>query len=152
MEDLVASALKAGASDYLTWPIDSKELARRVGVHARLKEENRVVAESIKSYQEQFGTSEVGLFFTSKRGELLECNEALVNMLGYDRKDELLHRNVEETIYFYPEERERFRKKIEEKGMVKNFRVTFRKKGGGPISILISAARFFEGSDSANGT
>ena len=138
VEDLVASALKAGAVDYLTWPVDSQELARRTGVHARLKEDHSSVTESLESYEEHFGVSDVGLFFTSKGGELLECNEALVKMLGYDRKDELLQRNVEETIYFNPKERKRFRKAIEEKGMVKDFRVTFRRKGGDPLSILIS--------------
>jgi PAS domain S-box-containing protein len=138
VEDLVASALKAGAVDYLAWPVDSQELARRTGVYARLKEDHRSVAESLERYEEHFGVSDVGLFFTSKGGELLECNEALVKMLGYDRKDELLQRNVDETIYFNPKERKRFRKAIEEKGMVKDFRVTFRRKGGDPLSILIS--------------
>ena len=38
-EDLVAAALKAGATDYLVRPVDVKELARRVGVYARLKED-----------------------------------------------------------------------------------------------------------------
>jgi CheY-like chemotaxis protein len=37
-EDLVASALKAGASDYLTRPVDCQELLRRTGVYARLGE------------------------------------------------------------------------------------------------------------------
>ncbi len=37
-EDLVASALKAGASDYLTRPIDCQELLRRTGIYARLGE------------------------------------------------------------------------------------------------------------------
>ena len=138
VEDLVASALKAGAVDYLTWPVDSQELARRAGVYARLKEDDRVVSESMKRFEEHFGGKEIGLFFTSKDGELLECNQSLVNMLGYDRKDELLHRNVEETIYFHPEERKKFRKAVEEKGAVKDFRVTFRQKGGSPLAILIS--------------
>ncbi len=35
-EDIVSSALMAGAADYLTRPIDSQELLRRVGVYARL--------------------------------------------------------------------------------------------------------------------
>jgi DNA-binding response OmpR family regulator/predicted Ser/Thr protein kinase len=35
-EELAASALKAGAADFLACPIDSKELIKRVGVHARM--------------------------------------------------------------------------------------------------------------------
>jgi len=37
-EELVATALKAGASDYLTKPVDSQELLRRIGVCACLDE------------------------------------------------------------------------------------------------------------------
>ena len=132
VEDLVTSALRSGAVDYLTWPVDSQELVRRIGVHARLKEDDR-------EQKEHFGTSGVGLFFTSKSGELLECNESLVKMLGYAKKEDLLHCNVEETIYYNPEERKMFMEAIEKKGMVKDFRVTFRHKSGEPISILISA-------------
>jgi DNA-binding response OmpR family regulator len=35
-EELAASALKAGAADFLDCPIDSKELIKRVGVYARM--------------------------------------------------------------------------------------------------------------------
>ncbi|MEA1946641.1 MAG: protein kinase [Thermodesulfobacteriota bacterium] len=48
VEDLVASALKAGAVDYLTCPVDSQELARRTGVYARLKEDHRSVTDRRK--------------------------------------------------------------------------------------------------------
>ena len=129
VEDLVTSALGSGAVDYLVWPVDSQELARRIAVRSRLKEDNR-------EQKEHLWTGGVGLFFTSKSGKLLECNETLVKMLGYKKKEDLLHSNVEETIYYNPEERKRFREAIETKGMVKDFRVTFRHKNGEPISIL----------------
>lgn len=138
VEDLVTSALRSGAVDYLTWPVDSQELERRIGVHVRLRDDDRAAAESMERYEKHFGVSNKGLFFTSKSGELLECNENLVKMLGYDKKENLLHSNVEETMYYNPEERKRFREAIEKKGMVKDFRVTFRHKSGKPISILIS--------------
>ena len=41
VEDIVASALKAGAVDYLTHPIDSQELINRTGVQARIHEADR---------------------------------------------------------------------------------------------------------------
>ncbi len=50
VEDLVASALKAGAVDYLTWPVDSQELARRTGVYARLKEDHNSVTDRRKGF------------------------------------------------------------------------------------------------------
>jgi len=50
VEDLVATALKAGAVDYLAWPVDSQELARRTGVYARLKEDHRSVTDRRKGF------------------------------------------------------------------------------------------------------
>jgi len=38
-EELAASALKAGAADFLACPIDSKELIKRIGVHARMEDD-----------------------------------------------------------------------------------------------------------------
>jgi len=37
VEDFAASALRAGAVDFLTCPLDSQELAKRIGVHTRMK-------------------------------------------------------------------------------------------------------------------
>jgi len=37
-EELAAAAIRAGAADYLTRPLDAQELTRRTGVHARLEE------------------------------------------------------------------------------------------------------------------
>jgi len=36
-EEIAASALKAGAADFLTCPVDSKELVKRIGVYARME-------------------------------------------------------------------------------------------------------------------
>lgn len=137
-EDLVTAALRAGAVDYLTWPVEPGELLRRAGVYARLREEESAVVESMNRYEKHFGLKDAGLFFTTRGGELMECNEALVRMLGYDSKEEILHCNVDETIYLNPGERERFRAAIEQTGEVKDFRVTFRTKQGDPLTILIS--------------
>lgn len=38
-EELAALALKAGAADFLTCPIDSKELIKRIGVYARMEDD-----------------------------------------------------------------------------------------------------------------
>jgi CheY-like chemotaxis protein len=61
LEDLVASALKAGAVDYLIRPIDPEELIRRTSVHARLKEDSRAMAESLDRYEDDPPTPRKGL-------------------------------------------------------------------------------------------
>lgn len=136
--DVVISSLRAGAADYFVWKQNMDELVTRTEVHAKLKEDDMSATESLDQYKEYLGGNDIGLFFTNRDGKLLDCNETLVKMLGYDHKKELLHRKVAETIYFNPEEQKKFRSVVEKKGMVKDFRITFRRKGGDPISILIS--------------
>ena len=40
-EEVAALALEAGAADFLACPIDSKELIKRIGVHARVETDPR---------------------------------------------------------------------------------------------------------------
>lgn len=83
VEDLVASALKAGAVDYLTCPVDSQELARRTGVYARLKEDHRSVTDRRKGLLKRLLPRLSGGFHSLFNAtELLEQRYEKVDRLG----------------------------------------------------------------------
>ena len=53
------------------------------------KEMERQIAESEKKYRELYNNSPIALYCTRiSDGELLECNKALVELFGYDSKEE----------------------------------------------------------------
>lgn len=83
VEDLVASALKAGAVDYLTCPVDSQELSRRTGVYARLKEGHRSVTDRRKGLLKKLLPRLSGGFHSLFNAtELLEQRYEKVDRLG----------------------------------------------------------------------
>ncbi|RPI99892.1 MAG: PAS domain S-box protein, partial [Deltaproteobacteria bacterium] len=80
-----------------------------------------------------------GLFISSKEGRFLECNQALLDMLGYSSKRDLLRRDLPQDVYVQPEDRTRFMERAEREGCVRDMEVEFKKKNGEKITVLLTA-------------
>jgi PAS domain S-box-containing protein len=80
-----------------------------------------------------------GLFVSSKEGRFLECNQALLEMLGYPNKKDLLRKDLPQDIYAHVEDRTRFMERAEKDGCVKDMEVEFKKKDGEKITVLLTA-------------
>lgn len=96
---------------------------------------DRHVAE--EKYRMLFEQAQEGVFVATLEGKLLDCNDALVTMLGYSSRDELMALDMGSVLYAVAEEREAFRKEIEAHNYVRNFEVTVRRKDG----MLLTAAQ-----------
>ncbi|MBS3906123.1 MAG: PAS domain S-box protein [Syntrophaceae bacterium] len=79
-----------------------------------------------------------GLFISSKEGRFLDCNQALLDMLGYSDKEEFLKIDIVGDLYVNPEDRKLFRERTERDGYVKDLEVEFKKKNGGKITVLLT--------------
>jgi two-component system NtrC family sensor kinase len=88
----------------------------------------RQVAE--EKYRMLFEQAQEGVFVATPDGELLDCNDAFVTMLGYSSRDELMALDMGSVLHAVPEERETFRKEIEAHNYVRNFENTIRCKDG----------------------
>ncbi|HEV2117405.1 MAG TPA: GAF domain-containing protein, partial [Terriglobales bacterium] len=95
--------------------------------------------EAERRYRELFDNIQEGLYFTSREGRFIEVNDALVRMLGYSSRDELLQVDIPSQVYFDAKERERFRIRMAETGVVRNYEETLRRKDGAPIHTLQNA-------------
>ncbi len=95
------------------------------------------VVESEKRFRLFFENSAVFAYITRRDGKIVEINNAALQLLGYTR-EELVEGNVL-TLYPYPEERERFIKKIEAQGYVKDFPIHLRRKDGEILTCLDTA-------------
>jgi PAS domain S-box-containing protein len=95
--------------------------------------------EAERRYRELFDNIQEGLFFSTPSGRFVEVNDAMVRMLGYSSREELLQIDIPTQLYFSPEQRERQSEVMKENGHLRNFEATLRRKDGSPIHVLINA-------------
>ena len=63
--------------------------------------------EAERRYRELFDNIQEGLFFSTPGGRFIEVNDAMVRMLGYTSREELLQIDIPTQLYFSPGQRER---------------------------------------------
>lgn len=80
-----------------------------------------------------------GVYITSGDGRIQEVNDALVRMLGYVDRRELLDVDLGEKVYQRAQDRDHIRTEIEQKNFVRNFETTLRRKDGTLITALESS-------------
>jgi len=102
--------------------------------------------EAERRYRELFDNIQEGLFFSTPEGRFVEVNDALVSMLGYSGREELLQADIPAKIYFSPEQRQIHAVAVEQDGHLHNFEATLRRKNGSPIYVLINAFGTYDSS------
>jgi PAS domain S-box-containing protein len=90
-------------------------------------------------FTELFETLQEGIYITTPDGRILDANPALVRMLGYDSKEDLLKRQVAE-ILVDSAERKALMQQAEAQAMVSGREVTLLRKDGGSIVCLNTVA------------
>jgi len=99
--------------------------------------------EAERRYRELFDSIQEGLFFATPDGRFLDVNDAMVRMLGYGSREELLRADVSPHLYPAPEAREKFLRALAERGVLRNYEETLRRKDGTLLHTLqnITAVR-----------
>lgn len=99
--------------------------------------------EAERRYRELFDSIQEGLFFATPDGRFLDVNDAMVRMLGYASREELLRADVSPHLYPAPGTREKFLQALAERGVLRNYEETLRRKDGSLLHTLqnISAVR-----------
>jgi PAS domain S-box-containing protein len=128
--------------DLLEFPLENSDgtvskisFLRDLTEQIRIAERMRASEEDYKSLFEHVGC---GVFISTKEGRFLDVNQALLDMLGYERKEEFLKMDIEKDLYLNPQDRRRFREMIEKEGRVVDYEVEFKRKDGTPIPILLT--------------
>jgi two-component system NtrC family sensor kinase len=103
----------------------------------RIQMEDRLRAseEDFKRLFEHIGS---GVFISSKEGKFLNANQALLDMLGYESKDEFLNIDIAKDLYVRPQDRQKFKEMIEREGRVIDYEVEFKRKDGSIIPVLLT--------------
>src|ERR1039458_6882752 len=91
-----------------------------------------------EKYRMLFEQAQEGVFVATPEGDLLDCNDAFVTMLGYGSRDELMALDMRSVLQPVAEEREAFRKESEAHNYVRNCEITVRRKDGTLLTVAQS--------------
>ena len=112
----------------------------------------QALQQSEEKYRNIFNYAPVGIFQTSRDGQILTANASLAHILGYGSAEELLQTTKAVDLWAEPREREELYGAYEARGSMPNVETRWRKKDGAPIWVQINAhvvespaGRYFEG-------
>jgi PAS domain S-box-containing protein len=91
-------------------------------------------------YRRLFEESKDVVFITTPGGKIIDVNPAGAALLGYRSREEVLASDPIAHFYIDPEDRADYRQKIEKKGYVKDYEVTFKRKDGELVTTLLTAS------------
>jgi PAS domain S-box-containing protein len=115
-----------------------------VGTLAVFKDitERKRVEEALRDSEERYRTlfeeCKDAIVINTPEGKIVDVNQAFLTLFGYTR-DEIMEINVGEH-YAHLADRSRFRHELEQKGAVKDFEVTLRKKDGSEMDCLLTSS------------
>ncbi len=92
--------------------------------------------EAERRYRELFDNIQEGLYFSVPEGRFIEVNDALVRMLGYGSREELLQIDLATQLYQSPEAREAFKAAVQQDVVLRNYEEPLRRKDGSVIHTL----------------
>src|ERR1700733_568623 len=90
-------------------------------------------------FTELFETLQEGIYIINLNGDILDANPALVRMLGYDTKEDLLARPVPD-IFHDREERKSLKNEVERQPILQGREITLTRKDGTSLICLNTAA------------
>jgi PAS domain S-box-containing protein len=130
------------AAEYWSYPMyKAGEMVGAVVTFLDISDRKRAeeqLRRSEQKYRQLFENATYGMFWSKPDGTLLDVNPAMVAMLGYNSRDELLQRNLNYDIY----ENEFTRRVILESygpsEKVEGAEVNWQRKDGKPIVVRIS--------------
>ena len=140
-EENAVEALKKGAADFVlkSNPARLPAAVRRALQEARERMNRTDAEEGLRAsegrYRRLFERNLAGVFRSTLDGRILDCNEALAHIFGYERPEELMGRPAAD-LYIDPAQRGVFLDRIRAERTLIGFETTLRKKDGSPVSIL----------------
>jgi PAS domain S-box-containing protein len=94
--------------------------------------------EAERRYRELFDNIQEGIFFSTPQGRFVEVNDALVRILGYGSREEVVQLDIPTEVYFSPRRREELAEMFAREGGLRNQEEIFRRKDGSPVHVFIN--------------
>lgn len=92
-----------------------------------------------RNKKEFFAEARDGFYISTREGQFIDCNDALVKMLGYSTPQEVLDLDLNTQLWGNPEDRPEFQAIIENQGFVRDYQGTFKRRDGQLIYVSLSS-------------
>ncbi len=124
------------SSDRITGGI---EIFKDISEIKRLQEE---IVRRERKYRRVFEGSHDMIYTTNQQGDILDINQAGIEMLGFSDKKTVLTSLKAKDMYSDPQGRDKFLEIINHAGFTKDYEVEFKKKNGEYLQVLLSSRRY----------
>jgi len=94
--------------------------------------------EAERRYRELFDNIQEGIYVSTPQGRFVEVNDALVRILGYSTRDEVLQLDIPTQVYFSPQRREDLAEHLKRGGEMRNHEEVLRRKDGSPVHVFMN--------------
>lgn len=109
------------------------------------KKAEEKMKQSEKKYHTLFDNMPGAYYRTDKEGNFLIINPEGAKLFGYNSLEDILGKNVAQHFYFTPEERKKYLQELEKnKGNLKDFELTLKKKDGSPLVISDTSHYYYD--------
>lgn len=92
-----------------------------------------------RNKREFFAEARDGFYISTREGQFLDCNRALVKMLGYESRAEVLSLDLNTELWANPQDRPKFQAIIEKQGYVRDYKGAFIHKSGRLVYVSLSS-------------
>ena len=108
------------------------------------KRAEQTLRESEEKFRHLFETMQDVFYQADPEGRLTLLSPSGARLLEYAQVEELLGRKIDEAMYLNPEDRRKFMAAIRERGFVKDYEVTLRKRDGTPVVVSTNSLPTFD--------
>jgi PAS domain S-box-containing protein len=115
--------------------VGASKIARDFTEHKRAEKARQLAEERYRRFVER---TAAGVLRNTLDGRILESNDAMVRMLGYDSRAEFLSGPHPEIHYVDPEERRLLVERLKEQGTLNDYEVCFQRIDGKPVWVVMS--------------
>jgi len=142
------SAAAASSEEHLVPVLDRTYLVSTARVHPGSRARCQTVhvlkdvtdwQDAERRYRELFDNIQEGIFFAVPDGRFIEVNDALLRMLGYRTREDLLQADIRTQVFSSAEQYDEFAGLMRQHGAVANHEQALRRADGALIHVLINA-------------
>jgi two-component system NtrC family sensor kinase len=94
--------------------------------------------EAERRYRELFDNIQEGIYVSTPQGRFVEVNDALVRILGYSSREEVLQLDIPTQVYFSAQRRQELADALKQAGEMRNHEEVLRRKDGSPVHVFMN--------------